>query len=77
MNENSDFAYITKAECGCYTGAMVANLNHKKDLKTFLCEAIDNDETIERVPVEFVREHMFDKCSVHNVEQLSLLPQTV
>ena len=66
-NENVP-SYITRAKCGCVVGACVDDGFHPEDVKEFLHEAIDDDCTIERVTVGWVREHGLEQCAMHLAE---------
>jgi len=58
---SEDMCYIGRLDCGCIVLAIVDSLEHKKDTAKEIAKAIKKGLNIERVSVEYVRDHM-KKC---------------
>ncbi|MEN6572065.1 MAG: hypothetical protein ABFD24_09510 [Anaerolineaceae bacterium] len=73
-NENIP-SYIGKLKCGCVISACVDDGKNPEMVKEFLTECIKEDEIIERTTVGWVREHGFEKCQAHKIEQPALFAE--
>jgi hypothetical protein len=71
---DTGYSYIGREPCGCVTCATVDDEDHKKDIAKDIARWVRWGLTIERVPHEYVRQHLAScKCKkVTKPEQTKL-----
>lgn len=75
MSDKPAYSYIGRASCGCVVAVCVDDPAHPKITADMVAEIIRIGLTVERVPDDYVREHLTWKCSHKPSEptQLALL----